>query len=50
MFTVKHKVSGNIYTVYDVRNDSNGYPHFLIYVRDNQWLYISAKHFLPEGE
>ncbi len=34
------------YTCYAVRDDSNGYPHFLIY-DNNQWIWISAKHFKP---
>ena len=33
--------------VYAIRNDKNGYPHFLIY-EDNQWKWKSAKHFTPE--
>lgn len=36
------------YTVYDVRVDKNGYPHFLIYKKD-EWLWISAKHFRPKN-
>lgn len=32
--------------VYDVRYDSSGYPHFLIY-QNEQWLQVSAKHFRP---
>ena len=35
--------------VYAVRDDKNGYPQFLIY-EDNQWKYISAKHFIPITE
>jgi hypothetical protein len=34
------------YTVYDVRYDNTGYPHFIIY-KDNSWLCMSAKHFKP---
>lgn len=37
--------------VYDVRNDKNGYPHFLI-CEDGEWKYKSAKHFtnkLPDN-
>lgn len=30
--------------IYNVRDDKNGYPHFLIYEND-QWKYKSAKHF-----
>ena len=33
--------------VYAVRDDKNGYPHFLIY-KDGQWIYKSAKHFVTE--
>ena len=33
--------------VYAVRDDKNGYPHFLIY-DDGEWKYISAKHFVGE--
>jgi hypothetical protein len=33
-------------TVYAVRDDKNGYPHFLIY-EDGEWKYVSAKHFIP---
>lgn len=34
------------YAVYDVKCDKNGYPLFLIY-KDNQWIYKSAKNFVP---
>ena len=30
--------------VYNVRDDKNGYPHFLIY-ENGEWKYVSAKHF-----
>lgn len=32
--------------VYSVRDDKNGYPHFLIY-ENGEWKYVSAKHFVP---
>lgn len=32
--------------VYNVRDDKNGYPHFLIY-ENGEWKYVSAKHFVP---
>lgn len=35
--------------VYNVRDDKNGYPHFLIY-EDKQWRYVSAKYFIPYNE
>jgi hypothetical protein len=34
------------YQVYDIKYDSTGYPHFIIY-KDRQWLRQSAKHFKP---
>lgn len=47
MFVVlyRHR-SGRTFQVYSVRNDSHGYPHFLIYV-DGQWKWVSAKHCKP---
>lgn len=32
--------------VYNVREDKNGYPHFLIY-ENGEWKYVSAKYFVP---
>lgn len=32
--------------VYNVRDDKNGYPHFLIY-ENGEWKYVSAKYFVP---
>lgn len=32
--------------VFAVRDDKDGYPHFLIY-EDNEWKYVKAKHFVP---
>lgn len=52
MFKVKCKsdkfqdLLDKVFTVYSVRNDNNGYPHFLIYCT-NKWLWISAKYFEP---
>lgn len=35
--------------VYDIKYDSNGYPHFLIYdYETHAWLLKKAKHFIPE--
>ena len=49
IFSVISKETGDIKTVYDVRTNKVGYPHFLIY--DNgQWKYMSAKHFEPISE
>ena len=45
----KGKYDTDIYTVYNVRNDKAGYPHFLIYV-GKEWRYISAKNFIPVNE
>lgn len=33
--------------VYAVRDDKNGYPHFLIY-ENGEWKYKSAKYFTTE--
>lgn len=33
--------------VYNVRDDKNGYPHFLIY-ENREWKYVSAKRFIPD--
>lgn len=32
--------------VFAVRDDKNGYPHFLIF-EDKEWKYVKAKHFVP---
>lgn len=32
--------------VYNIRDDNNGYPHFLIFY-NGRWDYVSAKHFVP---
>lgn len=45
----KDSMSTNVYTVYNVRDDKRGYPHFLLYI-GRQWRYISAKHFIPIEE
>jgi hypothetical protein len=34
------------YVVYNVRDDSKGYPHFLIFT-GIEWIWKSAKHFRP---
>lgn len=53
MFKVKAKenaypifIPQQNYDVYDVRNDSSGYPHFLVY-STGMWLWKSAKLFEP---
>lgn len=49
MFTVEMKDNPDVYVnVYTVTEDSNGYPKFLVFI-DNQWKYMSAKHFAPVG-
>lgn len=35
-------------TVFQVDKDSSGYPKFLIFT-DKQWMWISAKYFVPVG-
>lgn len=34
--------------VYNVRDDKNGYPQFLIY-ENREWKYMSAKYFVPNN-
>jgi len=34
-------------TIYSVRNDRNGYPHFLVFEK-GEWRWVSAKHFEPK--
>ena len=34
--------------VYNVRDDKNGYPQFLIY-EYGEWKYMSAKYFVPNN-
>lgn len=46
LFAVFDKKNQTFVKVYDVRNDSNGFPNFLIY-KNGQWKYMSAKHFAP---
>lgn len=35
--------------IFDIRNDSNGYPQFLIYI-NGEWKYRSAKYYIPIEE
>ena len=46
LFRVLRKLDNIPVDVYDIRDDKNGYPHFLIY-EDNEWKYVKAKHFVP---
>lgn len=48
-FSVVEKETNKVFCVYDVRNDSVGYPNFLIY-DVKQWVWRSAKHFFPKNE
>lgn len=45
---VKDKKKNKIYQAVSIRNDKNGYPHFLIfnYYGHNEWAWKSAKHFI----
>ena len=49
LFAVILKETDDIKSVYDVRTDGKGCPHFLIY-DDGQWKYMDAKHFKPVVE
>lgn len=42
-------VTQEAHEVYHIRDDKKGYPHFLIY-ENKQWLYKSAKYFIPVSE
>ncbi len=33
-------------TVFNIRDDKNGYPQFLIYY-EKQWKWVSVKHCIP---
>lgn len=44
MFELLYKPKEQYFTVYNVRDDKNGYPQFLILI-DGQWTYKSAKYF-----
>ena len=46
MFVLVLKATNEAVVVYNIRNDSCGYPMFLIY-QNNQWVWKSAKHFKP---
>lgn len=46
LFRVCRKSDDIPVDVYAIRDDNNGYPHFLIY-EDNEWKYVKAKHFVP---
>lgn len=49
IFQCINKDNGKPVNVYNVRNDKNGYPQFLIY--DNGiWYYKSAKFFSVKGK
>lgn len=41
----KYKPTGKIYEIFNVRDDWNGNPQFLIR-KDNEWVYISAEYFV----
>lgn len=43
------KDTKQIFLIYDIKNNKNGYPHFLVYnfYNNNEWTWISAKHFQP---
>lgn len=49
MMRLYYKPDEQYYDVYNVRDDKNGYPHFLIYI-NGQWIYKSAKLFSEYNE
>lgn len=46
LFRVYRKSDDAVFMVYAVRDDKNGYPHFLI-CEGREWKYVKAKHFVP---
>lgn len=46
LFKVKDKRTEAVIPVFDIMDDSNGYPEFLIN-ENNSWKWKSAKHFMP---
>ena len=46
LFKVCRKSDDMVVGVYAVRDDKNGYPHFLIF-EEKEWKYVKAKHFVP---
>lgn len=48
-FDVKDKRNDKLYKVWSIRNDSTGFPHFLIY-DTGAWKWQSAKYFTPIEE
>lgn len=46
LFKVKDKRTEAVIPVFDIMDDSNGYPEFLIN-ENNSWKWKSAKHFIP---
>ena len=48
MFTVIDAATSELVKVFAVKDDSNGYPNFLIF--DGSWKYRSAKNYIPTCE
>lgn len=46
MMTCLNSKDGEVYKIFDITYDSNGFPLFLIY-KNGQWMRQSAKHFTP---
>lgn len=45
-WTHHDKIMSAPVAVYNIRDDKNGYPHFLVFI-NGRWDYVSAKHFTP---
>ena len=48
-FDAYYKPNGCLLTVYDIRYDKSGYPHFLVHL-NREWKILSAKLFGVEAE
>ena len=47
-FDAYYKPNGCLLTVYDIRYDKSGYPHFLVHI-NGEWRILSAKLFGVEA-
>ena len=48
VFTVIDVATSELVKVFAVKDDSNGYPNFLVF--DGAWKYKSAKNYIPTYE
>lgn len=46
---VRNKETEEVYKVYNIKDNKDNYPLFLIYSK-NKWIYMSAKFYEPVEE